>query len=522
MRCKNQVQGDEIKDSIFKQEVAYCKVCKKPTPPPKARKRSKAKFDFDDDDDDSEEEDDDNRALMKPDIVFFGEKLPQIFDRSLAEDRELVDLLIVIGSSLKVAPVSDIMRKLDPFSFIALTLVDVILCNTVTHRPFFLCNNHSFVDQLPNTVPQILINRTPNHQMDFDVQLLGNCDTIVAELCRMVGWELKHDKLPGGTSNVPDMDKNTNMDGSGTGGRAAWTFKEPNLYLFEGADLEELDFEAIKEKNRKRLMEMSGVYKGALGGLGDDDEGDDDEDEDEEDEEDDDDGDDDDDETGPVSEDMEGLLMVSSERRPQSREGRATSVGMMDEDDEDSDNASGESEDTIRAAVVHPFGANPTTTSTAAALGAGAVPTLTEGFLSPRLQPSVGFASGTTEPRSGSITEIHHDVLSAAAAAAAASAPVLPTSAVEPGVSTERVRTLFTEHMPKDLGEDEAVFDTNSTSSHSHGNVFLSHSRRPSEDLVSITEDPQLEVDDDEEVEVEVDIEVGGPELARGAGGGGH
>ncbi|KAF9341253.1 NAD-dependent histone deacetylase sir2 [Linnemannia elongata] len=486
VRCKNQVQGDEIKDSIFKQEVAYCKVCKKPTPPPKARKRSKAKFDFDDDDDDSEEEDDDNRALMKPDIVFFGEKLPQIFDRSLAEDRELVDLLIVIGSSLKVAPVSDIMH------------------------------------QLPNTVPQILINRTPNHQMDFDVQLLGNCDTIVAELCRMVGWELKHDKLPEGTSNVPDMDKNTNMDGSGTGGRAAWTFKEPNLYLFEGADLEELDFEAIKEKNRKRLMEMSGVYKGALGGLADDDEGDDDEDEDEEDEDDDDDGDDDDDETGPVSEDMEGLLMVSSERRPQSREGRATSVGMMDEDDEDSDNASGESEDTIRAAVVHPFGANPTTTSTAAALGAGTVPTLTEGFLSPRLQPSVGFASGTTEPRSGSITEIHHDVLSAAAAAAAASAPVLPTSAVEPGVSTERVRTLFTEHMPKDLGEDEAVFDTNSTSSHSHGNVFLSHSRRPSEDLVSITEDPQLEVDDDEEVEVEVDIEVGGPELARGAGGGGH
>ncbi|KAG9068216.1 NAD-dependent histone deacetylase sir2 [Linnemannia hyalina] len=496
VRCRNQVQGDEIKDSIFKQEVAYCKVCKKPTPPPKARKRSKAKFDFDDDDDDSEEEDDDNRALMKPDIVFFGEKLPQIFDRSLADDRELVDLLIVIGSSLKVAPVSDIMH------------------------------------QLPNKVPQILINRTPNHQMDFDVQLLGNCDAIVAELCRMVGWELKHDKLPGGTSNVPDMDNNTNMDGSGTGGRAAWTFKEPNLYLFEGADLEELDFEAIKEKNRKRLMEMSGVYKGALGGLGDNDqEEDDEEDEEDEDEEDDEededdgdgDGDDDDDETGPVSEDMEGLLTVSSERRPQSREGRATSVVMMDEDGDDSDNASGESEDTIRAAVVHTFGVNPATTSTATTLGAGAVPTLNEGFLSPRLQPSVGFASGTTEPRSGSITEIHQDILSAAAEAAAAIASAPPTSAAGPGASTERVRTLFTEHMPKDLGEDETVFDTSSTSSsYSHGNVFLSHSRRPSEDLVPITEDPQLEVDDDEEVDVDVDIEIGGPELARGAGGGGR
>ncbi|KAF8935192.1 NAD-dependent histone deacetylase sir2 [Haplosporangium gracile] len=489
VRCKNQVQGDEIKDSIFKQEVAYCKVCKKPTPPPKARKRSKAKFDFDDDDDDSEEEDDDNRALMKPDIVFFGEKLPQVFDRSLAEDRDLVDLLIVIGSSLKVAPVSDIMH------------------------------------QLPNNVPQILINRTPNHQMDFDVQLLGNCDAIVAELCRMVGWELKHNKLPGGTSNVPDMDKNTNMDGSGTGGRAAWTFKEPNLYLFEGADLEELDFEALKEKNRKRLMELSGVYKRAPGGLSD--EGDED-DEDEEDDDDDDDGEDndeddeDDDETGPVSHDMEGLLTVASERRPQSREDRATSVVMMDEDEDVSDNASGESEDTIRATGSTAFGVTSTTTSATTTLGAeagGVVPTLSDSFLSPRLQPSVGFASGTTEPQSGSITEIHHDVLPAATAAAA-SASIPPTASVGADTSTERVRTLFTEHMPKDLGEEEAVSDSTSTSSsHGHGNVFLSHSRRPSEDLVPITEDPQLEVDDDEEVEVEVDIEVGGPELARGGGG---
>jgi NAD-dependent histone deacetylase SIR2 len=48
---------------------------------------------------------------MKPDIVFFGEKLPAVFHQSLKEDRRNVDLLIVIGSSLKVAPVSDIMRE---------------------------------------------------------------------------------------------------------------------------------------------------------------------------------------------------------------------------------------------------------------------------------------------------------------------------------------------------------------------------------------------------------------------------
>merc|ERR1719319_552113 len=40
--------------------------------------------------------------VMKPDIVFFGEGLPEEFHNSIARDKEKVDLLIVIGSSLKV------------------------------------------------------------------------------------------------------------------------------------------------------------------------------------------------------------------------------------------------------------------------------------------------------------------------------------------------------------------------------------------------------------------------------------
>lgn len=111
VRCGHQVPGDDIKEQIFKQEVAYCKACKTPSPPPKAKKRSTARYHSSDEDESEDDDDDRNRALMKPDIVFFGEKLPAVFHQSLKEDREKVDLLIVIGSSLKVAPVSDIMRK---------------------------------------------------------------------------------------------------------------------------------------------------------------------------------------------------------------------------------------------------------------------------------------------------------------------------------------------------------------------------------------------------------------------------
>ncbi len=45
---------------------------------------------------------------MKPEIVFFGEGLPNEFYHSLEEDKEHTDLLIVIGSSLKVRPVATI------------------------------------------------------------------------------------------------------------------------------------------------------------------------------------------------------------------------------------------------------------------------------------------------------------------------------------------------------------------------------------------------------------------------------
>jgi len=107
---------------------------------------------------------------MKPDIVFFGEGLPEEFHSSIARDKENVDLLIVIGSSLKVRPVA-----LVPSS-------------------------------IPEHVPQILINREPLPHLTFDVELLGDCDAIVNQLCLMLGegWsspvhsgQLKqHDGIP--------------------------------------------------------------------------------------------------------------------------------------------------------------------------------------------------------------------------------------------------------------------------------------------------------------------------------------
>lgn len=54
---------------------------------------------------------------MKPDIVFFGEGLPDSFHSAIDDDKNNCDLLIVIGSSLKVRPVARIPSKLNTLFF---------------------------------------------------------------------------------------------------------------------------------------------------------------------------------------------------------------------------------------------------------------------------------------------------------------------------------------------------------------------------------------------------------------------
>lgn len=100
-------------------------------------------------------------GVMKPDITFFGEALPDEFSKRLTEhDRDRVDLVIVIGTSLKVTPVSEI------------------------------------VSWLPSHIPQIYVSRQAVTHINFDIDLLGDCDVVVAELCRRLAWPFKHEMVP--------------------------------------------------------------------------------------------------------------------------------------------------------------------------------------------------------------------------------------------------------------------------------------------------------------------------------------
>ncbi|KAM3605944.1 uncharacterized protein V6R79_007832 [Siganus canaliculatus] len=124
--CKHKVDCEAIREDIFNQVVPHCPRC--PDIP---------------------------LAIMKPDIVFFGENLPEMFHRAMKQDKDEVDLLIVIGSSLKVRPVA-------------------LIPNSIPHE-----------------VPQVLINREQLPHLNFDVELLGDCDVIVNELCHRLGGDFE-------------------------------------------------------------------------------------------------------------------------------------------------------------------------------------------------------------------------------------------------------------------------------------------------------------------------------------------
>lgn len=164
-KCGFQVKGTDIFPDIRAQRVARCKRCIEDLATKEAAPKKKQKSNYrhhHSGEDDSDEDDDIlEPGVMKPDITFFGEQLPEtFFHRLTAQDAKDVDLVLVIGTSLKVAPVSEIPNY------------------------------------LPHQVPHIYISREPIEHVNFDVQLLGQCDAVVSELCRRVGWELKHEMIP--------------------------------------------------------------------------------------------------------------------------------------------------------------------------------------------------------------------------------------------------------------------------------------------------------------------------------------
>lgn len=172
IKCDYKVPGETIFPDIKASRLPYCPKCssaRRSTKNSRKRKlvrdgtekKPRRRHGDNDSASDSEYDMPSKGGIMKPDITFFGEALPDEFSRRLVDvDRKVTDLVVVIGTSLKVAPVSELVPFLHPH------------------------------------IPQIYISREPIKHHNFDIDLIGDCDIVVAELCKRAGWDLKHEMIP--------------------------------------------------------------------------------------------------------------------------------------------------------------------------------------------------------------------------------------------------------------------------------------------------------------------------------------
>ncbi|KAL1710842.1 DHS-like NAD/FAD-binding domain-containing protein [Schizophyllum commune] len=206
IQCRRRVPGTDIEEAILSKKVPVCSACCPPgSLAPKKKKKSKKKAEGKWDSQDEDESDGPviPTGIMKPDITFFGEKLTDDFDDALKEDRDKVDLLIIIGTSLKVSPVADLIMH------------------------------------LPHSVPQILINKQPVRHINPDIVLLGDADRIVEHLCSVLGWSLPEPATRESGSatltlpEAPSMKKRPSSDMLET---PPTRVGNSHVWLFEGAE----------------------------------------------------------------------------------------------------------------------------------------------------------------------------------------------------------------------------------------------------------------------------------------------
>ncbi|CAF3612978.1 unnamed protein product [Rotaria socialis] len=142
--CQEEYSLEQIKDTIFKDEIPYCNKC---------------------------------TGVIKPDIVFSNENLPKRYDECVKSDFAKCDFLIIIGTSLAVAPFCTLISHVD-------NNCPRLLINMVP-------GGHTFSYLIPFGTT-LMFNSRKNRR---DVFYKSTCDDGVMQLVKLLGWESDFKKL---------------------------------------------------------------------------------------------------------------------------------------------------------------------------------------------------------------------------------------------------------------------------------------------------------------------------------------
>jgi NAD-dependent SIR2 family protein deacetylase len=109
-------------------------------------------------------------GYVKPDIVFFGEGLPDQFHILLQSDRVTADLVLVLGTSLQVAPVSMIP------DLVSKNCKRALLNRELVGSFKFTCRKQKQLNKR-------------------DVFVQGDCDDSIRKLAELLGWNADLERM---------------------------------------------------------------------------------------------------------------------------------------------------------------------------------------------------------------------------------------------------------------------------------------------------------------------------------------
>ncbi|OWZ05552.1 hypothetical protein PHMEG_00022339 [Phytophthora megakarya] len=123
------------------------------------------------------------RGVLKPEITFFGEILDDKVSTSITKDRLQADLLIVMGTSLKVAPVMEIPGYLPSH------IPQVVINKTLLKKKKLKSKKLSTGGTM-SRISRKKDGKDGDDEEEFDLSLLGDCDDITRYICAEAGWDL--------------------------------------------------------------------------------------------------------------------------------------------------------------------------------------------------------------------------------------------------------------------------------------------------------------------------------------------
>lgn len=168
IQCQAPYSRDWVKSEVFEQKIPRCtkETCSDPFAVTAPTTRSKTSYSG------KENANKPPGGLVKPNIVFFGENLPDRFFELAKSDLPQADLLIVMGTSLTVFPFAGLIGKVGIHTPRVLINRDPVGAAT----PFMLMQGHLGFDFGGNKNTR-------------DVPLLGDCQETVRSLIAALGWD---------------------------------------------------------------------------------------------------------------------------------------------------------------------------------------------------------------------------------------------------------------------------------------------------------------------------------------------